>query len=128
MARNKSKRERELERFRALLVEKRGRVLGDVKQLEEETLHNSQRDFSGDLSDYSYHMADVGSDASERETMLGLASSQQKLLENIDRALERIQQGNYGECELCEAAISTERLEILPESTVCIKCMRKYNL
>jgi RNA polymerase-binding protein DksA len=128
MAKKKSQRERELEKFKGLLVEKRARVMGDVKQLEEETLHNSQRDFSGDLSDYGLHMADVGSDASERETMLGLASTQQKLVDKITRALERIDQGNYGECELCGSQIGNERLEILPESSVCMKCMRKYSL
>jgi len=128
MAKKKNDRASSVRRFKKLLLEKRARVMGDVKQLEEETLHNSQRDFSGDLSDYSFHMADVGSDASERETMLGLASSQQKLADKINRALERIEQGNYGECELCGAEIGVERLEVLPESTVCMKCMRKYHL
>jgi RNA polymerase-binding protein DksA len=118
----------QMEKFKNLLLEKRARILGDVQQLERQTLLNSQRDAAGDLSDYSFHMADVGSDAAERETMLGLASSQQKVLEKINKALERIDQGVYGSCELCGSEIGKERLAALPEAIVCMKCMTKYNL
>jgi len=118
----------QMEKFKVLLLEKRARILGDVQQLERQTLLNSQRDSSGDLSDYSFHMADVGSDAAERETMLGLASSQQKMIEPIKKALERIDQGVYGTCELCGCDIAKERLDALPEAIVCMKCMTKYNL
>jgi len=116
------------EKYRKMLLEKRKRILGDVEQIEKQSLMNSQRDASGDLSDYSLHMADVGSDAAERETMLGLASAQQKMIEKIDRALERIEQGTYGICELCGCQIEPERLDALPEANICMKCMRKYNL
>jgi len=117
-----------LQKYRKILVEKRARITGDVEQLEQQTLRNTQRDQSGDLSDYSYHMADVGSDAAERETMLGLASKQQVLVDRIDRALERIDQGSYGVCELCAVPIPEERLKALPEANACMKCMKKYNL
>jgi len=116
------------EKYRKMLLEKRKRIIGDVEQLEKQSLLNSQRDASGDLSDYSLHMADAGSDAAERETMLGLASAQQKMVDKIDRALERIEQGTYGRCELCGCQIEPERLDALPEANTCIKCMRKYNL
>ncbi len=117
-----------LEKYRKMLSEKKTRITGDVEQLEKQSLLNSQRDASGDLSDYSLHMADAGSDAAERETMLGLASAQQKMAEKIERALERIDQGTYGVCELCGGEIAAERLAALPEANTCIKCMRKYNL
>ena len=117
-----------LTEYKKMLLEKRARITGDVEQLESETLHNSQRESSGDLSAYAWHMADVGSDAAERETLLGLASSEQKLVDRITHALERIEQGTYGACELCNARISVERLDARPESTICMKCMRKYDL
>ena len=117
-----------LAKYQQILVEKRARITGDVEQLEQQTLHNTQRDQSGDLSDYSYHMADVGSDAAERETMLGLASKQQSLVDKIDRALERIEQGSYGVCSMCASPIPDERLKALPEASACMKCMKKFNL
>lgn len=120
--------DKELEDYKQLLLEKKSRILGDVAQLEQETLHNSQRDFAGDLSGWKLHMADAGSDAAEREMLLGLASSEQKMIEKINHALERIDQGTYGICELSGAKISKARLDAIPEATVCIKCMKKYNL
>jgi len=118
----------QMDKFKRLLESKRARIVSDVERLKLQTLRHSQKDAAGDLSSYSYHMADAGSDAAERETMLDLASTQQKLLEKINKSLERIEQGMYGTCELCGGAIDEARLEALPEATVCIKCMNKYNL
>jgi len=118
----------QMDKFKRLLESKRARIVSDVERLKLQTLRHSQKDAAGDLSSYSYHMADAGSDAAERETMLDLASTQQKLLEKINKSLERIEQGVYGTCELCGGAIDAARLEALPEATVCIKCMNKYNL
>lgn len=74
------------------------------------------------------HMADMGSDAAERELMLQLASSEQERVERINHALERLDNGSYGDCELCNKKISMQRLEAMPEATVCMKCMKKYDL
>lgn len=128
MPKTKTTTKGSFEKYRKMLLEKKARIIGDVEQLEKQSLMNSQRDASGDLSDYSLHMADAGSDAAERETMLGLASAQQKMVDKIERALERIEQGTYGICELCGCEISEDRLNALPEANTCIKCMRKYNL
>lgn len=128
MPKTKTTNKSSFEKYRKMLMEKKARIISDVEHLEKQSLLNSQRDASGDLSDYSLHMADAGSDAAERETMLGLASAQQKMVDKIDRALERIDQGTYGICELCGCQIDEERLKALPEASTCIKCMRKYNL
>lgn len=128
MPKTKTNNKSSFEKYRKMLMEKKARIIGDVEQLEKQSLLNSQRDAAGDLSDYSLHMADAGSDAAERETMLGLASAQQKMVDKIERALERIEQGTYGMCELCGGEISEDRLNALPEANTCIKCMRKYNL
>ncbi|NLF40902.1 TraR/DksA family transcriptional regulator [bacterium] len=114
-------------RFAKLLNEKKARILKDVTQMAKEHLGNSQRESSGDLSTYSIHMADMGTDAAERETMLSLASSEQKLIQKVNHALERINQGTYGVCEICSGKIPDERLEALPEATICIKCMKKFD-
>ena len=115
-------------RFAKLLQNKKARILQDVTRMEKEYLGNSQRDAAGDLSTYSIHMADMGSDATERETMFSLASSEQKLVQKINHALERVKQGTYGTCELCNATIPEARLLALPEATICIKCMRKFDM
>ncbi|RMD65958.1 MAG: hypothetical protein D6824_01720 [Planctomycetota bacterium] len=102
---------RELAHFRRLLLEKRAEVIGDVSAMEQEALRS---DRGGSLSSLTQHMADQGSDEYEQSLALGLAESQRKLLKEIDEALERIDQGVYGVCEVLGVAIPKERLEARP--------------
>ena len=102
------------------LLKKRARLMGNVEKLEEESFMNSQKDFSGDISGYKTHIADIGSDASGMELMLGLASNQQKLLQQVNDALERIEKGTYGLCLECGKPIPQARLEAIPEAELCL--------
>ncbi len=114
--------------YKKILLGNKARILGDVEHLENDSLHNSQRDSAGDISGWSTHMADAGTDAAERETTLELAASEQKIVEKINHALKRLDDGLYGYCELCNGEISEDRLKAIADSTVCMKCMDKYNL
>jgi len=114
--------------YKKVLLEDKARILGDVEQLENDSLRSSQRDSAGDITGWSTHMADVGTDAAERETTLELAASEQKIVEKINHALKRLEDGLYGSCELCNGEISEDRLDAIADSTVCMKCMDKYNL
>ena len=53
--------------YKKLLLEKREELLGDISQISEETLKKSQKDASGDISGYTFHMADVATDNYDRE-------------------------------------------------------------
>ena len=107
------------------LLKKRARLMGNVEKLEEESFMNSQKDFSGDISGYKTHIADIGSDASGMELMLGLASNQQKLLQQVNDALARIEDGTYGLCQMCGKPIPQARLEAIPEAELCLNCADK---
>lgn len=107
------------------LLKKRARLMGNVEKLEEESFMNSQKDFSGDISGYKTHIADIGSDASGMELMLGLASNQQKLLQQVNEALARIEDGTYGFCQICGKPIPQARLEAIPEAELCLNCADK---
>ena len=63
---------------------------------------------------FSTHMADAGTDAFDRDFALGLLSSEQDALREIDQAIERIRNGTYGICELTGQKIRRERLEAIP--------------
>ncbi len=63
-------------------------------------------------------------DAYEREKILGLVQSLRRKLESLDRAMEWAQKGNYGICENCGERIDPARLEILPQTTLCLRCQR----
>ncbi len=110
--------------FEKRLLEERAILLKDIGQLEETTT-NPQRESSGDLSAYSFHMADAGTDANVRETRFHLASRDTRLLYHIDQALERIHKGIYGTCETCNEEIAHTRLEVVPHARLCISCKEK---
>ena len=104
------------------LLKKREDLIRKVKNLEKENLGQSQRDASGDLSGYSFHMADVASDSFEREVYLGLAASEQELLYKIDSALKRLKDKDFGKCVSCGKDIGIKRLTAVPYAELCITC------
>lgn len=113
---------KDLQRFKKVLLETRKKIAGDLEHLEGESLKKSARDASGDLSGYSFHMADMATDNFDREFTLGLASNEQKHLNLIDAALRKIEEGTYGSCETCEKPIPQKRLLAVPHTSLCIKC------
>jgi RNA polymerase-binding protein DksA len=113
-----------LRKLRDLLLEKKERIAQNVQTLREHHLHSSSRDASGDLSGYSLHMADMGTDAFDREFGLSVASSEGDLLYRIEQALKRIDEGGYGRCEACGGAIKLTRLKAVPWAALCIRCKK----
>ena len=91
-------------------------------KLLEETTASTPRDASGDLSSYSSHMADQGSDSMEREKAFLFASVKRRRLEEIDLALARIEAGTFGVCESCGKPIPAKRLERMPGASLCVSC------
>jgi len=114
----------DLKHFEERLLKERELLVKDLEHLEE-TTSNPQREASGDLSAYSFHMADAGTDANEREKAFHLASRDTRLLYHIDQALQRIHRSEYGSCETCEEEIAHARLEVVPHARLCLPCKEK---
>lgn len=74
---------------------------------------------------YDNHPADLGTEMFEREKDLGLLTNALRQLREIDIALERMEAGLYGVCELCGGPIGEERLEVVPSATTCIQCKQR---
>ena len=112
---------KDLQMMKTNLLEERGRIASDLEALEESTAQ-TPKDSSGDLSSYSSHMADQGSDAMEREKAFLFASVKRRRLAELDLALERIDAGTFGICEACGNQIPLKRLERMPGASLCISC------
>ena len=125
MAKPKKMTKPELKKYKELLLKEREKIGGDLSHITDNTLNKSQREASGDLSGYSYHMADVASDDYERDFSLGRATDEQKILYAIDEAMKRIGDGSYGSCTQCGKTISKKRLKALPHTELCIDCQKK---
>ncbi len=116
---------KELEQFRKLLLDLRDRVVDEISFLAGDNLSRSQRDTTGDLSSYSYHMADQGTDNFDREFALNLVSSEQDILYEIEEALRRVDMGTYGICEMTGEAIERERLKAIPHARHSVKAQQE---
>ncbi len=115
----------DIERFKQTLLEKRREIIGNVNEMEDETLKKSRLDAAGDLSSMPIHMADIGTDNYEQEFALGLMDGERKLLREIDQALERIEQGTYGICQATGKPMANARLEAKPWAKYCVEYARK---
>ena len=110
--------------YKKFLLDKREELMGDINQISEDTLKKSLKDASGDISGYSFHMADVATDNYDREFSLGLASKERGVLFEINHALQKLQEGKFGSCELCKKPISQARLKAVPYAKLCLKCQQ----
>ena len=71
------------------------------------------------------HMADTATETYERELDEGLEEDARDQLRQIEKALARLQSGEYGRCEICGKEIPLERLEAVPWTTLCIEDARR---
>ena len=116
----------ELAVVRKKLFQERTRILEDVVGLKGDSVSKSLKDVSGDLSGYSFHMADMATDLYDREFSLGLAEGERERLYALDEALKRIDDGTYGICEICGEEISKGRLKVMPHARYCIKHQEEH--
>ena len=108
------------------LQEERGRVMKELGYYGEQfkgTLQSSD----GDLSAYSFHMADQGTDAMEREKQFLFASKEGRYLWHVNEALRRLytDPDKFGKCHECGDDVGFDRLDALPHARLCIKCKAK---
>lgn len=116
---------KELADFKKLILKRKEEILDEIKHISDDTLKKSQKEASGDISGYTYHMADVATDNYDREFSLGLASNERKLLYELDDAMKKITEGTFGVCEDCKTLIAKNRLKAVPHARLCVKCQER---
>jgi RNA polymerase-binding protein DksA len=112
--------------YRERLLVLRARLRGDVSQLADAALKKSRSEANGDLSSMPIHMADIGSDNFEQEFTLSLMETEGGTLDKIEGALERVEDGTYGQCEECGGKIPKKRLDAIPYAAMCIRCASRF--
>ena len=117
---------KQLQHFEKRLLEERRRVLKELGQYDE-AFGATPQSADGGLSSYSFHMADQGTDAMEREKAFLFASQEGRFLWHIDEALRRLYRSpeTYGVCHSCGNLIGVERLDALPHARYCIECKQR---
>jgi RNA polymerase-binding transcription factor DksA len=116
-----------LTHFEKRLLEERKRVLKELGH-HGDTFGPNGEAADGDTSaSYSFHMADQGTDAMEREKAFLFASQEGRFLWHIDQALRRLYKSpeTFGKCHQCGEDIAFERLDALPHARFCISCKQR---
>ncbi|MFM1805495.1 MAG: ral stress protein, partial [Planctomycetota bacterium] len=111
---------RELEEYRMLLHTKRRQLVGVLSGMEDEALRSS----GGNLSNMPVHMADMGSDVYEQDFTLGMAETERAIINEIDAALQRIEDKTFGVCQMTGKPISKARLDAKPWAKYTIEAER----
>lgn len=111
--------------YKNLILKKRAKLLLSLELLKKAGLNSTPLESTGELSAYTFHMADQGTDNMEREKSFLFASREENYLYHLNHALERIEKGEYGVCVKCGKKINPERLEAVPHVRLCIECKSK---
>ena len=77
---------------------------------------------------YSVHMADAGTDSYEREKGFHFMNRESNYYKHLTKALERINDGTFGVCQICEELIPEERMMEVPNATKCVRCKENEKL
>lgn len=109
-----------LQFYKELLEKKRAEVLQRIEHLREIAIDSPRN--AGSNSGYSFHMADQGTDAMEREKAFLFISREEKYLQQINRSLHSIQLKEYGVCRVCGKEIDDNRLKAVPTTRICVPC------
>ena len=105
------------------LIELRDTLLNLIEGVSKESLR--QRAEGGEASAFGMHQADAGSDAYDRDFALSLLSQEQDALNEINEALNRMESGSYGICEMSGKRIPEIRLEALPFTRFTVECQER---
>jgi DnaK suppressor protein len=105
---------------RERLLALRASLLGDVTQMEDDTLtdHSKTTSIPTDVEE-------LGSDNADQELTVSLLGSDKDTLDQIEAAIERIEDGSYGLCETCGMKIPKSRLDAIPYAAECVQCASK---
>ncbi len=114
----------ELRAFERLLQRRRSFLLGNVRKLEDEACRKGS-EAAGDLSTMPLHPADLATNTQQQDMSIYFMENENVQLQDIEEALERIQEDRFGLCEECEHEISLDRLRAIPYASLCVDCKRR---
>jgi len=109
-----SMKKTELKRFKKILEEKRSALVTNAQSMNLESMMLDTNDLPDEM--------DLASSEGLQSFQFRLRGREKTFLEKIDRALQKIEAGEFGVCEECGEEISVKRLEARPETTLCIRC------
>lgn len=105
---------RDLKKFKELLEEEREKLIKMARETTQDRIGTDIDDLKDDI--------DLASSELDQSMVYRFRDRERNLLKKIEKALQKIEEGTYGTCEICEEPISIKRLEARPVTELCINC------
>ena len=102
------------------LLALRAELLGDITHMEDDSLKDHAKTIS-----IPTDKEELSSDNAEQELTLTLLGSDEDILDQVEAAIHRIEDGDYGRCEKCGEQIPKSRLDAIPYAADCVQCASK---
>ena len=118
-----------LKQFRASIEKRMEEIAEDMGDIHDGILDNgNDSEGSSQESVFSVHMADAGTDSFEQEKNYILMGRESDYYKNLEVARDRVDDGIFGICKICEELIPEERMLEVPNATKCVGCKEKEKL
>ncbi|REK09859.1 MAG: hypothetical protein DWQ37_17260 [Planctomycetota bacterium] len=111
------------EKYRTRLLELRGRLIREVDEVEEAMREDVS--VPGDRAGLSSHPADRAAEGMDEN--IAIAQNEEQMLEDVEAALERLEAGQFGDCQQCGRPIPKQRLDAIPYTPYCIECAKQQS-
>lgn len=113
-------KKKDLQRFTTLLKEEKARILNQLDKTKKADLTLSAEDLPDEV--------DLASSELNQSMSLRIRDRERELVLRIEEALTKIEEGTFGQCEMCEEAIELKRLEAQPMAEMCIRCKEEEEI
>ncbi len=110
----------DIERFKNRLLELRFQIKQTLNKVSQDVKNKEES------KGYSQHQADEGTDDFGQTISIEISGKEQSILRQIERALEKIEEGSYGTCDVSGSEIPVKRLEAVPYATMTVQTQEKY--
>lgn len=115
-----------LQQFKTILLEERKKLERELKEIANKN-PTVKGDFKARFPQYGDTNDENAQEVADFEKMKSLEYELETKLEKINKTLEKIEQGNFGICEICKKPIEELRLKAMPVVATCSVCVKKLN-
>ena len=117
---------KKLKHYKELLNQEKKETLDTLERMQNHQKNSaSMREYTEELSSYDNHPADLGTEMFMTAMQANLENHERYRITEIERAMESIDAGTYGRCNLCGNYIAEERLDVMPDANICMSCANK---
>ena len=115
-------RKLEIDKFKERLEQEQRELQVELQRIEDRTAGRDRLNSDTAGEDFDEPGGDAAQETLERSQAMALGENLREMLENVESALKKLDEGTYGVCDSCGKDIPKGRLDLMPSATMCITC------